>query len=51
MERRKIIRKRKNKNLETPAEMAAIEGKPNTPLMIAITKKINAHVNIFTPFN
>ncbi len=47
--RMKIARKMKNKNLEISAERAAIEGNPNTPAMIAMIKKMNAHFNIFTP--
>ena len=47
----KITRNRKNKNLEISPEMAAIEGNPKIPAMIAIIKKMNAHFNIFAPMN
>jgi len=49
MTRMKITRNKKNKNLEMPAEIAAIEGRPSTPAMIAMIKKMNAHFSIFTP--
>lgn len=45
----KMIRNKKNKNLDISADRAAIEGNPSTPAMIAMIKKMNAHFNIFTP--
>lgn len=44
--RNKIINK-KNKNLAIPAAALAIPKNPNTPAMIATTRKNIAHFNIF----
>lgn len=46
----KNTKNKKNNNLEIPLEMAAIEGRPNTPAMIAMIKKMNAHFSMTTPY-
>jgi len=46
MARIKITKNKKNKNLEISADRAATEGKPSTPAMIAIIKKMNAPLSI-----
>ena len=43
-----ITKNKKNKNLEISDEIAATEGSPNMPAMIAIMRKINAHFNMAT---
>lgn len=46
----KIAKKRKNKNLEISADIAATDGSPSRPAMTAMIRKMNANFNIVISF-